>query len=253
VNQKIEGVSTLAGQTVTLSFWAKADSNKSIATEFVHNFGTGGSPSTAITGIQVVTHNLTASWQKFTATVAIPSISGKTIGSDNNDYISFAFWFDAGSDYNSRTNLLGQQSGTFDIAQVQLEEGTVATPFEHRPIGVELSLCQRYFEKSYNIENSPGTNTYSGIYANGGFYSMPSSNYGTRVHANYKVTKRGSTTVTTYDSDGNSGKCNYPDATTNQSLTVIHSGQSGFTAETSALSNSTDARCYWHWTVASEL
>jgi len=144
VNQKIEGVSTLAGQTVTLSFWAKADSNKSIATEFVHNFGTGGSPSTAITGIQVVTHNLTASWQKFTATVAIPSISGKTIGSDNNDYISFAFWFDAGSDYNSRTNLLGQQSGTFDIAQVQLEEGTVATPFEHRPI--ELALCQRYYQ-----------------------------------------------------------------------------------------------------------
>ena len=144
VNQRIEGVSTLAGQTATLSFWAKADSNKSIATEFVHNFGTGGSPSSALTSIEVTTHNLTTSWQKFTATVSIPSISGKTIGSDNNDYISFAFWFDAGSNYNSRTNSLGQQSGTFDIAQVQLEEGTVATPFEHRPISVELSLCQRY-------------------------------------------------------------------------------------------------------------
>jgi len=144
VNQRIEGVSTLAGQTVTLSFWAKADSNKSIATEFVHNFGTGGSPSSALTSIEVTTHNLTTSWQKFTATVSIPSISGKTIGSDNNDYISFAFWFDAGSDYNSRTNSLGQQSGTFDIAQVQLEVGTVATQFEHRPYGMELNLCQRY-------------------------------------------------------------------------------------------------------------
>jgi len=142
--QRIEGVQTLAGQTVTLSFWAKADSNKNIATEFLQNFGSGGSPSAAVTTIGVTTHNLTTSWQKFTATVSIPFISGKTIGSDNNDWIGLYFWFDAGSNYNSRTNSLGQQSGTFDIAQVQLEEGTVATPFEHRPISVELSLAQRY-------------------------------------------------------------------------------------------------------------
>ena len=32
------------------------------------------------------------------------------------------------------------------VAQVQLEVGSVATPFEHRPIGVELVLCQRYFQ-----------------------------------------------------------------------------------------------------------
>ena len=54
-------------------------------------------------------------------------------------------FFDAGSNYNSRTDSLGQQSGTFDIAQVQLEEGSVATPFEVRPIGTELALCQRYY------------------------------------------------------------------------------------------------------------
>ena len=33
---------------------------------------------------------------------------------------------------------------------VQLEEGTAATPFENRPYGLELSLCQRYYEKSFN-------------------------------------------------------------------------------------------------------
>lgn len=146
VNQKIEGVSTLAGQTVTLSFWAKADSNMSIATEFAHIFGTGGSPSSNVFEIGVTTHNLTTSWQKFTATVSIPSISGKTIGTDGNDKLQINFWFDAGSDWNSRTNSLGQQSGTFDIAQVQLEEGPVATPFEQRPYGMELSLCKRYFQ-----------------------------------------------------------------------------------------------------------
>ena len=33
---------------------------------------------------------------------------------------------------------------TLDIAQIQLEEGSVATPFENRPYGLELALCQRY-------------------------------------------------------------------------------------------------------------
>jgi len=153
--QRIEGVQTLAGQTATLSFWAKADSNKNIATEFIQDFGTGGSPSSRVDTIGVTTHNLTTSWQKFTVTAAIPSISGKTIGTDGNDSIRILFFFDAGSNFNSRTNSLGQQSGTFDIAQVQLEEGTVATPFEHRPIGVELGLCQRYYFKTFNQSDAP--------------------------------------------------------------------------------------------------
>jgi hypothetical protein len=161
--QKIEGVQTLAGQTATLSFWAKADSNKSIATELAQVFGTGGSPSSPVTSIGVTTHNLTTSWQKFTATVSIPSISGKTIGSDNNDWIGLYFWFDAGSDFNSRTNSLGNQSGTFDIAQVQVEEGTVATPFEHRPYGMELSLAQRFFQISQMDNNISYRHTSAGV------------------------------------------------------------------------------------------
>jgi len=145
---RIEGVQTLAGQTATVSFWAKADANKNIATEISQRFGTGGSPSAGVDGIGVTIYSLTTSWQKFTTTVSIPSISGKTIGSNGSDRLDVLFWFDAGSDFNSRTNSLGQQSGTFDIAQVQLEEGTVATPFEHRPYGAELALCQRYYQTS---------------------------------------------------------------------------------------------------------
>jgi len=163
--QKIEGIETLAGQTATVSFWAKADSNKNIANEFVQYFGTGGSPSSIVFGIGSTTHSLTTSWQKFTATVSIPSISGKTIGSDNNDWIGLYFWFDAGSDYNSRNNSLGQQSGTFDIAQVQVEEGPVATPFEQRPIGMELSLCKRYFQTTRGIDRSAMVGT-TGIVPN---------------------------------------------------------------------------------------
>jgi hypothetical protein len=144
--QKIENVSTFAGETVTLSFYAKADSNKSIAIEFSQFFGSGGTPSSQVNQIGVQKLILTNAWQKFTVNANIPSISGKTIGTDNSNCLILAFWFDAGSNFNSRTNSLGQQSGTFDIAQVQLEEGSVATPFENRPIGTELALCQRYYE-----------------------------------------------------------------------------------------------------------
>ena len=147
VYQPIEYVKTLAGKTATLSFWAKADASKNIATEFVQNFGTGGSPSSEVTSTGVTTHALTTTWTKYTATVSIPSISGKTLGSNVNDYLALYFWFDAGSTFNSRTNTLGQQSGTFDIAMVQFEEGSVATPFEIRPMAIELHLCQRYCQR----------------------------------------------------------------------------------------------------------
>ena len=144
--QSVEDVRTLAGQTATLSFWAKADAAKNIAVELAQNFGSGGSPSSAVTAIGVTTVALTTSWQKFTVTVTVPSISGKTLGTTaNTSKLDINFWFDAGSDYNSRTNSLGQQSGTFDIAQVQLEVGDTATPFEHRSYSQELALCQRYY------------------------------------------------------------------------------------------------------------
>lgn len=146
VRQRIESVKTLAGQTATLSFYAKADANKPISIEFVQSFGTGGTPSSIIESIGVQKLNLTTSWQKFTVTANIPSIAGKTIGTINDDYLAIRFWFSAGSDFNANTNSLGQQSGTFDIAQIQLEEDLVDTPFEVRPIGTELALCQRYYQ-----------------------------------------------------------------------------------------------------------
>jgi len=144
MQQYIEGVETLSGKTATVSFWAKADASKNIAVEFYQGFGTGGSPSAAVSGIDSQLVALTTSWTKYTITVDIPSVAGKTLGTDGNDWVGVFFWFDAGSDFDARSANLGQQSGTFDIAQVQLEEGTAATPFEQRPISMELNMCQRY-------------------------------------------------------------------------------------------------------------
>ena len=145
MDQKIEGVETLAGKTATVSFWAKADASKNIAVEILQYFGDGGSPSGfVIADAQLVA--LTTAWTNYTISVDIPSVSGKTLGTSGNDDIRIAFWFDAGSNFDARSASLGQQSGTFDIAQVQIEEGSAATPFEQRPIGTELSLCERYYQ-----------------------------------------------------------------------------------------------------------
>ncbi len=150
--QPLEGVRTFAGQQVAVSFKAKANATRSIAIELLQKFGTGGSPSTDVTGIGASKVSIGTSWQEVTATITVPSISGKTLGTDNNDSLQLIIWFDAGSNFNSRTSTLGQQSGTFDIAQVQIVPGPIATSFDRRPIGVELALCQRYYWTRDTVE-----------------------------------------------------------------------------------------------------
>ena len=159
IGQPIESVSTLANNTVTVSFWAKADASKNIAMEFLQNFGTGGSPSANVNTIGVTTCALTTTWTKFIIPVEIPSISGKTIGTNNNDYLAVYFWLNAGSTFNARTNSLGQASGTYEFSQLQIEKGTVATPFEMRPLATELNLCHRYcqYMAGMNIYATSGT------------------------------------------------------------------------------------------------
>jgi len=130
IEQRIEGVRTLAGQLATLSFWAKSDAPKTFKAVVNQDFGVGGSP--AVSGFSDDAINVTTSWQKFTVTGTMPSIAGKTVGTD--DYVLFALLESTGfSEY------------TLDIAQVQIEEGGSATKFEQRHIAEELALCQRYY------------------------------------------------------------------------------------------------------------
>ena len=149
---RIEGVKSFAGETVTLSFYAKADATKNMSIDFRQDFGTGGSPSPDVVAIGPKKFNLTTSWQRFTTTVAIPSITGKTIGSDDNDYLELTLWFDAGTNWNTRSETLGHQSGIFDISNVQIEEGNVATDFEVLNPGETLGMCLRYYQKGTGIE-----------------------------------------------------------------------------------------------------
>jgi len=150
--QKMEGLERFSGAQCTASFWAKADANRSVGFEIQKIYGTGG--STTETAIGAIALNLTTVWQKFTVTFTVTSNAGKTIAG-GNDSLIFVLWMDAGSTFATRASNIGQQSGTFDVAQIQIEKGAIATPFELRPIGAELALCQRYYEKTFSNSINP--------------------------------------------------------------------------------------------------
>ena len=154
-----ENLEVTAGKKVTFSLWLKADATKNISVEFTQVFGSGG--SSGVNSIGVKKQQITPSWARYIFTADMPSISGKTIGSTPG-YINAIVWFDAGSDFNSRTDSLGQQSGTFDIAQVKLEIGDYATDWEPYNLADELVKCQRYCEKSYDLDVSVGAVTSAG-------------------------------------------------------------------------------------------
>lgn len=144
--QRIESVSTLAGKEVTISFYAKADAAKNMAVELKQYFGSTGSAEISVPFGLV---SLSTAWKRYTKTITLPSIVGKTISDGAVDLLQLSFWFDAGSNYYSRASGLGQQSGTFDIACVQLEEGSVATPFEELPYEISQARVFRYFRPIY--------------------------------------------------------------------------------------------------------
>lgn len=246
--QRIEGVETFSGQTATLSFWAKADSTKNMATEFVQSFGTGGSPSSFVGSIGVTTHVLTTSWQKFTFAVDIPSIAGKTLGTNNNSSLSINFWFDAGSDFDARTNSLGHQSGTFDIAQVQLEFGVNSSEFEKRSIGEELLLAQRYFEKSYDLNDPVGT-----ITNNGSIWERPirNNNDFVQMQRGFLVRKRAVPSISIYSpTTGLANKVANQGDKAVQGLVGL--GEAGFSA-ISIVSGISGDSAYFHYTADAEI
>jgi len=132
---QIEDVRTLAGQEATVSFYAKASSSISLNNiRFLQRFGSGGSSpvaeniADASLGVSVTT-----SWQRFEFTDTVPAVSGKTIGD--------------GSSLDLQFFLPLNQTFTLDITGVQLEAGSVATPFKRNAPNLqgELAACQRYY------------------------------------------------------------------------------------------------------------
>jgi hypothetical protein len=188
IAQLIEDVRTFANSTITVSFYARASSGTpKIALEILQNFGTGGSPSSFVS-TYAGQATINTSWTRYSITTTIPNINGKTIGSTaNTSSLQIQLWTSAGTDFNSRTGSLGIQSNTFDIWGVQVERGSVATPFEQRPIGTELALCQRYYYKSgYVWGNVLGS----------GFIANNSNQFGEAFRFDFPTTMRATPTLT---------------------------------------------------------
>jgi len=154
--QNIEDVRTFAGQTVTFSFWIRVTSGSAnISVELSQFFGTGGSPSSSVnTGS--LKKAITTSWARYSFTLNVPSISGKTIGTNNDDCVTARVWFSAGPNFDSRSDSLGIQNNTFQTWGWQVEAGNVMTPFQTASgsIGGELALCQRYFNRFSSADNA---------------------------------------------------------------------------------------------------
>lgn len=134
-NFESENSIPLAGRTITLSAWIRVGANFSGTLEMGPYTGTGTDQRRAsgFTGASSVmtTISPTTSWARYTATA--------TLDANITQASVFFSWTPTGT---AGTN------DWIDITGVQLELGSIATPFEQRPIGIELALCQRYYWRS---------------------------------------------------------------------------------------------------------
>lgn len=180
-------------------------------------------------------------WQYVTITV--PPITQSALTISNTTFLDCAWSFASGSfwhttNYNSWTintstipytgsdqvNFMASTANRFFITGIQLEKGTLATPFETRPYALELALCQRYFEKSFQVATVPASNLGS---AHGmGLFGGTTGANGTTMYCNtvmFRVPKRVSTyTVTFYNPASVTGnaRVNYVGATAADVTTI---------------------------------
>ena len=134
IEQRVESVWTLAGKQTTLTFWAKSKiSDSTLSISIVQNFGATLTVSAGADVPTVVgTATLTTAWVKHTLTVTVPSIAGKTVGTDGDDYVALKFALPVDD---------------ISICNVQWEQGPLATDLELRPYDEELRLCRRFYEQ----------------------------------------------------------------------------------------------------------
>lgn len=186
--QRIESVNIadLAGQTVTLSFALSSTSLSTVSFYYqtpttTDNYTSANAP--VLIGSPVITSTPT----RFSYTFTLPSSATNGV----QIFIQSAAF----------------PTGTFSYTNVQLEAGTAATTFERRPFGMELSLCQRYYAKSYNLNEVPGTTFPFGQAGFGiGSGNGYSSGYAT---VKFPVSMRSSPSMTYYDGTGTAGRYNY--------------------------------------------
>lgn len=167
--QAVEGLNvadfawgTANAKTITVSFWAFGTISGLYGAGICNADGTRS---------YTFTYTLAANtWTYVTAT--IPGDTQGTWKTDNTIGLTLRFSLGVGANAQApaanawqagnylsvagAVSVVSTASATLNITGVQLEIGTQATAFERRPFGQELSLCQRYFYKTYDIATAPG-------------------------------------------------------------------------------------------------
>jgi len=207
-NQYIEGLNvadlalgTASAATVSLSFWVRSSLTGTFGGSLRNGAGTRSYPFS-------YTINTANTWEQKTITVA-----GDTSGTWTTDTgigLILTLSLGAGSTFNGTVNawstgnylqssgatsVVGTNGATFYITGVQLEKGSTATAFDYRDIGRELIMCQRYFERSYNIGSATGSFTNGFI----GFNTPLTATSDIPTNILFKVTKRDTPTVVVYN------------------------------------------------------
>ena len=147
--QQIEDVRRLSGKTITVSFFAATLSgNLMLGVSLDQNFGSGGSPSPNVSGNGIAV-TLGTTWTRYSVTLALPSVAGKTLGTSGDSRTSLNLWHSAEATFAMRSGGVGVQSGTIFLWGVQLEIGSVATPLEKPEPSDDVRRCQRFYQTGY--------------------------------------------------------------------------------------------------------
>jgi hypothetical protein len=244
VRQYIEGFNaadlgwgTASASSVTLSFWVRSSLTGTFGGAF---FNSSGARSYAFS----YTISSANTWEQKSVTIA-----GDTSGTwltTNGTGIGITFSLGTGSTYSGTagawgstlylaptgaTSVVGTSGATFYITGVQLEKGSTATSFDYRPYSAELQLCQRYYEKSYNQTDVPGTSTITGA------ISFIATTTGAYQAVFFKVPKRATAaTMYIYGSTGVQNTMRNVSSSTDLTATAGNIGEYGYTMQNTAAS-----------------
>jgi hypothetical protein len=121
-----------AGQTLTFSFWAKTTTELPFdSDQYCEYYDESDAYQVLSVSVPSVIET-NGDWKRYQRTFTLPSTA-------------------KGHMFGVRLDFRESVALTIEITGVQLELGSVATPFEHRSYGEELALCQRYYQKHYTL------------------------------------------------------------------------------------------------------
>ena len=217
------GWGTANAKTITISFWVRS----SITGTYALSLFNRDAPNRSYVATYTISSANTFEYKTIT-------IAGDTSGSWSTDSgQGIQVWWDLGSGSNfnetagswvsalkvrtsGSSNWIGTSGATFYISGVQFEVGSVATPFERRDYGTELSRCQRYFEKSYPASSAVGSS------ASTIFTSAVSDASGNAVYYwKFSVDKRANPSMNGYTGAGTSGSWEYARSGASGTATAI--------------------------------